>query len=64
MKRSVKGRISVTYVVRYYRQREDYHAEFAKGAGVVDQNCSEEAAGSGGSVSLLITVVTVVQSGG
>ena len=58
--RGVKGRRSVTYVVCYYRQREDYHAEFAKGAGVVDQDCSEEAAGSGGGIAFLVTVVAVV----
>ena len=34
--RGVKGRRSVTYVVGYDREREDYHAEFAKGAGVVN----------------------------
>lgn len=56
--------VDVGTVVGNDRQCEDDHAEFAEGAGVVDQDCAEETASACGFVTFHVSVVLVVERSG
>jgi hypothetical protein len=58
------NRVDVGAVIRNDTQGQYYYCEFTEGPGVVDQYRSEKSSSSGRSIPILVSIVSVVQSGG